>query len=229
MRICIALLIIAQLLFPSLSSAFDDFSAENAGNYYFYGNSSFKPIPKSSSPIEDSGTYFFKSFLLPGWGQYSRGNHLGATAYFSIELFLLSGFTAQLLNKKWLESDYRDFAQQHAFIHVGTFKHRFYVDIGNWNDRESYNFQRVRERRFDDMYTSNFDWNWDSKNNREHFKSLRISADRAGQNLYLFAGCIFLNHFISAIDAKRYSSSLRFSPHILPSFENGFILNLLFQ
>jgi len=150
---------------------------------------------------------FFKSLLLPGWGQLSEGNRFKAYAFFAVEATLITSLTAFQIYKGWLEDDYRAFARQHAGI-SGDKDHQYYVDIGNWLNNDDFNQQRLRNRQFDQLYTDFSDsWCWDSDENRLHFKSVRIDADRAGQKSLIVVGALILNHLFSAVDASGKSNS----------------------
>jgi len=150
---------------------------------------------------------FFKSLLVPGWGQLSKGKRFKAYAFFTVEATLITSLIAFRTYKGWLEEDYETFACQHAGV-IGGKDHQFYVDIGNWQDNTVFNEQRLRDRQFDRLYNNPADrWNWDSEANRLHFKSLRIDADRAGQKSLMVLGALILNHLFSAVDASGKSGN----------------------
>ncbi len=149
------------------------------------------------------GIASLRSLLIPGWGQIKSGKKLKGYSFLAAEVTLITLLVTFKNYSGWLEDDYRAFARQHAGI-SGDKDHQFYVDMGNWQDHVSYNEQRIRDRQFDIMYTdSDEEWNWDSKDNRLHFKSLRIDADRADHNALLVTGALLLNHLLSAVDAAR--------------------------
>jgi hypothetical protein len=145
---------------------------------------------------------FFKSLLIPGWGQLSKGQRTKAYAFFTAEALLISSIFAFKVYQGWLEDDYREFASQHAGIE-GDRSHQYYVDIGNWMTTDEFNQQRLRDRAFDRLYNDPADqWQWDSDENRRHFKSTRLGADHAEQRAMLVLGGLILNHLLSAVDAS---------------------------
>ncbi len=158
----------------------------------------------SSSDLKKRrGKAFARSLLLPGWGQFSEGRHAAGYTFLAAEVGLIAGFLGLRTYGSWLEDDYITYARQHAGV-AGDHSHDFYVDIGNWDDRRSFNEQRIRDRNFDRIYTGpGTEWDWDDEASREWFKSLRISSDRARQNAFLFIGGLLLNHIISAVEAGR--------------------------
>ncbi|MDP8228303.1 MAG: hypothetical protein P9M15_02485 [Candidatus Electryoneaceae bacterium] len=181
------------------------------------------------------GKAFRKSLVLPGWGQISSGNKLKGYIFLGAETALIAGAIGYQMYGNWLEDDYTDFAGHHAGF-VGDRSHQFYVDIGNWLDRQSYNEQRIRDRNFDALYNNPADdWQWDSDENRRHFKAMRISSDRSKQLVIFMVGGIIINHLASAIDAARGTGSTGSSDDqrtvsILPTEDGrGLQIRLLFN
>jgi len=159
-------------------------------------------VSTESRSRSEKGQPFFKSLLIPGWGQLTQGKRLKAYTFFAVEASLIASLIAFNKYQGWLEDDYRTFAQQHAGVN-GDRDHNYYVDIGNWQDQEAYNEKRLRDRQFDLMYTNaNDSWNWDSEASRLNFRSMRISADRASQKSLIVVGVMILNHLFSAVDAS---------------------------
>ena len=113
----------------------------------------------------------------------------------------------------WKKDAYKPYAATHASITSGGKEHQYYVDIGNFHNRDQYNEQQRRDRDFDELYLSSEDWwEWDSNPNRLRFKRLRIQSDNALNNRYYALGAIFLNHVFSAIHASRQASKLQHPP-----------------
>jgi len=160
---------------------------------------------EASSPYRKSapGLTSFKSLLVPGWSQIAAGERTKAYVFLTAEAILIGGIVAENYYARWLEDDYAAFAAQHAG--VGNDRaHQFYIDIGNWENREAFNQQRLRWREFDGMYlNASDDWTWDSEPNRLQFKASRIRADDARQRAMLLGGGLLLNHLLSFIDASR--------------------------
>ena len=146
---------------------------------------------------------FLKSLLIPGWGQFATGRKAAGSIFLSAEIGLLATAFGLRTYANWLEDDYQTLARQHAGV-TDDQSHQFYVDIGNWQDRRSFNEQRLRYRQFDAMYLSDRqDWFWDSDANRLQFKDVRLSSDRARQDAVLAFGALALNHLIAGVEASR--------------------------
>lgn len=167
---------------------------------------------------------FLRSVVVPGWGQLREGRETAGYAFLAAEALLIGGVVFSKYYGSWLEDDYRAYATQHAGVSSGS-DHQYFVDIGNWMDRESYNEARLRDRQFDAMYTSpGTDWQWDSDANRQHFKDLRIKSDSYGQMSILFIGGIILNHLASGVEAGRSSRTtptVTIQPTINPAGSAG--------
>lgn len=56
---------------------------------------------------------FFKSLVLPGWGQYSEGHYKRAGAFALVELGTIAGHYFYLAQEQDAISAYQDFANQH--------------------------------------------------------------------------------------------------------------------
>ncbi len=185
---------------------------------------------EEGSSGNNHGEPFFQSFLIPGWGQLTKGDRYKGYAFLTAEVALIASIIAWKKYSGWLEDDYQAFAMQHADV-TDSKDHQFYVDIGNWQNRELYNEKRLRDRRFEELYFGEDNsWNWDNEENRLHFKSLRISSDRASQKAVISVGVLILNHLFSAIDASAgKKSSVRSSLNLKPTTTGEIALRFNFQ
>lgn len=152
---------------------------------------------------------FWRSAILPGWGQRYSGRNARGTFYTAVDALLWTGLIWSQQGWKMGESTYHDFAGQHASI-SGGHNHQFYVDIGNFDNRDEFNDFRRQQRDYEGQYTgSDSWWEWDDEGNRLTFKNLRIVADRHKNRVYYIAGGLLLNRIISAIDAGRGLSTIQ--------------------
>jgi hypothetical protein len=82
--------------------------------------------------------------------------------------------------------------------------------MGNYLTTEEFNAYRRKVRDYDSQYTgSNDTWNWDSSENRETFKDLRIRSDRDKNRMVYAIGAMALNRILSAIEAGRGMASVQ--------------------
>jgi hypothetical protein len=165
------------------------------------------PTFGASKKSKERGDAFLKSLVLPGWGQYDSGHKRSAVIFALTECAIIGGMVAFQAHGAAKRDDYKALAALHAGV-VGDHSHDFYVDIGNWDNVNDYNEQRLQDREFDRLYTSTLDyWNWDSEASRVEMEKIRIQSDKAFNAVYYLIGGIVLNHIASAIHAGRVASS----------------------
>ncbi len=168
-----------------------------------------------------SSGVFLNSLLIPGWGQLKMGRKKAGYAFLAAEAILIGSVIFTKKYGAWLEDDYKTFAAQHASIGDDA-DHQYYIDIGNWMDRQSYNEQRLRDRDFEAVYTDqNSDWQWDNDGNRRTFKNIRVKSDYYKQASVMLVGGILINHFVSAVEAGRSESRQKATASVIPINDDG--------
>ena len=55
----------------------------------------------------------------------------------------------------------------------------------------------------------NFYWQWDSKENREKFKKIRIRSDKLRNRTTFLLSAVFLNHLVSGLNAALCAKSIK--------------------
>ena len=148
-------------------------------------------------------SYFLKSFLAPGWGEYELGNKNESYFFWVTEVALIGsalGFKFYSEDKK---DDYMSFAEVHAGINADNKRDKFWIDISNYDNTDLYNRRKYRDRAFGDVYhDAGRQWTWDSSSNRKRFDEMRISSDNADTMFYYSVGGVILNHLMSAVNAS---------------------------
>lgn len=78
------------------------------------------------------------------------------------------------------------------------------LNVGNYLSTEAYNEARQRERLAGDVYPDdeNFDWQWDSDENRREYGDYWRRRNLAGEIALFAMGGMVLNRIISVIDAS---------------------------
>ena len=161
--------------------------------------------PEAKSP----GKAFFYSILLPGAGQFYAESDNSAVLFLGAEALLWLGLVGNNLYADHLVDEYRAYAVQHAGVLNGGKDNDYWAVIGKYEDIYSYNEQRRRERRFDEVYEENtfYYWSWDSKTNRYNYDRSRLQANEIADREVYFWGAIALNHLASAIHALAMARS----------------------
>ncbi len=186
----------------------------------FFSHSSLQtPQISSSSPLQGtdlSGLGEKKnvtlatglSLLLPGLGEYYAGDY-STGKYLSIaEGALWITWASFRMYGDWVQSDARDFAVQHAGASINDKSDQYFIDIGNFVSADAYNQQALQDRNAYRLYINSADvWKWDTDNNREQYRQLRVQSDRVFNNSNFVITAIVANHVISAINAARTAIS----------------------
>ena len=142
-----------------------------------------------------------KSAILPGWGQLDLVNHQRSRVFMFTEFSLLVSCIGSYVFSKNQINNYQSFSANHAGVNVYGKNHKYWVDIGNYNNYLDYNDEHLRFRESDDLYSFENKWEWDSIKNKKKFKKMRINADLLNRQINFFIGAIIINHIISSIDA----------------------------
>jgi hypothetical protein len=165
----------------------------------------YAAVPEVTTSQKTPFNAFFRSMIIPGWGQRytGKGTTVG-TITFVTDIALWGTVVGLGAYGNWKKDAYQTYAAAHAGIDNSDKDHQYYVDIGNYQDVNEFNEQQRRDRQFNQLYLASSDWwEWDSMSNRLRYRDLRIRSDTALNSRYYVAGAIFLNHLLSAIHASR--------------------------
>ena len=177
---------------------------------FFSGKLICQPVnEKAIDPI-------IKSFLVPGWGQSELGYKERSKMYNYIEIGILLSMFSSTKYFNEIKRNYIAYATEYAGVISDGKDREFWVDIGNYNTLNEYNSEHLRNRDTGELYpqTVEWRWSWDNSENRKYFESKRIQSDKLKLFSTFTFGALFLNHFISSIDAlylKRLSASNNFT------------------
>lgn len=146
---------------------------------------------------------FLRSLILPGWGQRYGERYVRGAIYTSLDVIFWSGLIYSQLNYNDGVGHYEAFARIHAGV-TGDQTDQFWVDIGNYDNRDDFNEAQRQQRDYDSQYRrpGQF-WDWDTESNRTRFEDLRIEAGQHRNRVWYFLGGLVINRVISAIDASR--------------------------
>ncbi len=207
---CCALFCCATLQAQNLNpkTAADAFTnAEFSLNLRQNANSGALAISEDAPKVQASGgskSAFFKSLLLPGWGQHSLGAKKSARTFILSEIAFLGGAVAFHRYSNWLEDDFSALAMQHAGVTNTQAKTaQYWVDVGNFDSIRDFNDEKLRQRNTFDLRDPAGDefWTWNDRENRREFENLRIRRDRASERSSFAVIGVITNHLTSAIHA----------------------------
>ncbi len=173
--------------------------------YDRYGRTS-----KTKSGGNDGFSYFWRSLLIPGWGEYKLGYKKQAAVFLLTDVLMI-GTAAGLNYYSGVRTDeYRDFAETYAGVNSSGKSDSYWVHISNYDNTLEFNEQRNIDRYFAERYTDEEDfWDWESDAKRERYDDIRISAENSDTWFYYTLGGIALNHFISALNASAKASAVK--------------------
>ena len=165
-----------------------------------------------------------KSAILPGWGEAALEKPKRARIFRLTEVSLISACISAYTFSGHQANQYKSFAAKHAGVNSHGKNHEYWVAIGNYIDMSNYNDEHLRFRDMGSIYEENegWDWNWDSKNNKKLFETMRIRSDLLALTGKFIIGGIVVNHILSSIDALYLTriekiESISFMPTISPN------------
>ncbi|MBU4486766.1 MAG: hypothetical protein KKD38_07535 [Candidatus Delongbacteria bacterium] len=189
----------------NFTNNYDKIDSDLILNYDRYGRTT-----KSKSKDSDGFSYFWRSLLIPGWGEYKLGLKKEAGIFFITDLFLI-GTAAGLNYYSGIRTDeYKDYAELYAGVNVSGKTDSYWIHIANYDNTLEYNEQKNISRYFQERYEDEEDqWNWVSSDRREKYNDIRVSAENADTWFYYSIGGIALNHFLSALNASGKAGAIK--------------------
>jgi len=144
-----------------------------------------------------------KSFLLPGWGEYSLNRSERGRIFTLSETALWASFAGALIVSKNYSKLFQAYAADYAGVETSGKDRQFWVDVGNYESMNGHNEEHLRFREYNALYPveGDWDWEWSSDSKRKQYRTYRVSSDTWVLGAKFIAGSIVMNHIVSAIDA----------------------------
>ena len=158
------------------------------------------PAQRAEKSVPAAALY---SLLVPGMGELYVGRYSSGKYFTIAEGALWLTYISFQVYGGWVQTDARNFARQHAGITLQDRPDQYYVDIGNFSSLDAFNEEMLRERQIHKLYAPGALWSWDSGENREAYRQMRVSSDEVFNNSRFVIGAIVINHVISAVNAAR--------------------------
>jgi hypothetical protein len=168
---------------------------------------------------------FWRSLLIPGWGQWYAGRPSSGARFAAAELALWGGYVACQRLEGRRRDNYRAYAAEHARARLEGKDRQFVDDVGFYQSWLEHN----QQARFEDgpeafVYPDGpeFFWEWDQDPSRLQFRDMHNAAESAGRQAVYATGLVIVNHLIAAVHASR--SARPGPPGKRPAFslESGF-------
>ena len=144
------------------------------------------------------------SLVLPGAGEWYAGNFSTGKYFFIADGSLWLTYAAFQYRGDWIRNDARSFAALNSGAHFSGKDEDFDVNIGNYSSVDEYNQAQLRERQYDQIYSSaEFSWRWNNDADRARFRDKRIQSDEMYENAKFVFGALVINRLVSAFSAGR--------------------------
>lgn len=153
---------------------------------------------------------FFRSLVVPGWGQYALGKTNRALVFSGTEAALWLGVGWMNHLESAYQDDYRGYATAMAGANVVGKSRSYFDDLAFYDSRTLHNqVARVDDQPDPFLYSVEDDWQWPSTDDRLRFRSRYNDAKTMNRNIDYTILIVTLNHLASAIDAAKTGSRLR--------------------
>lgn len=160
---------------------------------------------------------FFLSLAVPGAGEYYVGQKRYTKGFLASEALIWSfALFSRYQGSMWRE-DYITFAAAQAGANSGREDDLYYQNIYEWPNSDWYNEYQWAEARdlypddpsaqaayvADKLYSAADAWEWQSAEDWNRFRNLRVKSESAYRRVTYAAGTALLNHLMSAVNAAR--------------------------
>ncbi len=157
--------------------------------------------PTTAERIPNRKAAVLRSIAIPGWGQLFLNEPSAARKYFITEAGLVVAMLASRSLANSRQRDYRSFAAEHAGADFASKPDIYYVRIGAYENIYEYNQAMLRNRQVGAVYQlgTGSDWDWNSKDDRLHFKEIRKASNTWSKLSAFLIGSMVLNRAVSAV------------------------------
>lgn len=171
-----------------------------------------------TASAQTSAGAFWRSLIVPGWGQhYANG---GGGRFVAAEASLWLGYLGLNRLADVRADRFHTQASEYAGARSRGKGRQFLDDLGFYESRLEHNQYALREDGPGaEIYATNADWEWRSVEARERYRDMRNESQLARRQALYATGMVVANHLISAIHAAR---SLTPQAVSAPSVEIGF-------
>jgi hypothetical protein len=161
-------------------------------------------LPPSSLHAQSPRQAFWRSLILPGWGQHYAGG--GGLRFAAAELGLWAGYLGLRGLEEVRQNHYQSFAAQHAGARPSGKDREYFDDLGFYQSRLQHDqyalYDQGPQARLYPAGPEYF-WEWDSEAARQEYRKLRNRSANAGRQALYATGLVAANRVIAAIHAAR--------------------------
>lgn len=166
------------------------------------------PVTSWAQTQPSGGKAFLRSFLIPGWGQYSvqRTWTPRATLHLGSELGLWVGLISTSRRARYYVDAYERQAATQASAQLDGKSRTYLLNVANYESSAAYvsALRLARQWAVADVYSKpEYYWAWGSTTERKSYATLRDKADQMSRQRGMLIALIAGNHLWSAINAVR--------------------------
>lgn len=147
---------------------------------------------------------FWRSLLVPGWGQHYAGG--GGLRFAAAEVGLWAGYLGLRGLEGVRRENYQSYAAQHAGARTQGKGAEFFDDLGFYESRLQHDqYALYDEGPLAQPYpaTPEYAWEWDSEASRQQYRRLRNTSASAGRQALYTTGLVVINRVVAAVHAAR--------------------------
>ena len=147
---------------------------------------------------------FWRSLLVPGWGQHYAGG--GGLRFAAAEVGLWAGYLGLRGLEQVRQNHYQSYAAQHAGARPAGKSSEYFDDLGFYQSRVQHDqYALYDEGPRAQLYPAGpeYSWEWDSEASRQQYRQLRNSSASAGRQALYTTGLVVANRVIAAVHAAR--------------------------
>ena len=153
---------------------------------------------------------FWRSLILPGWGQHYAGG--GGLRFAVVEAGLWAGYLGLRGLEQVRQTQYESYAAEHAGARPAGKDSEYFDDLGFYQSRLQHDQYALHdEGPTAQLYPAGpeYAWEWDNEGSRQRYRQLRNSSASAGRQALYTTGLVVANRVIAAVHASRLARQAR--------------------
>lgn len=147
---------------------------------------------------------FWRSLLVPGWGQHYAGG--SGLRFAAAEVGLWAGYLGLRGLEQVRQTHYQSYAAEHAGAQPAGKNRDYFDDLGFYQSQVQHDqYALYNQGPRASLYPQGpaYSWEWDSEASRLQYRKLRNNSASAGRQALYTTGLVVANRVIAAVHAAR--------------------------
>ena len=147
---------------------------------------------------------FWRSLLVPGWGQHYAGG--SGLRFAAVEAGLWAGYLGLRGLEQVRQTQYHSYAAEHAGAQPAGKSRDYFDDLGFYQSRLQHDqYAWYNQGPTASVYPQGpaYAWEWDKDASRLQYRRLRNDSTNAGRQALYTTGLVVANRVIAAVHAAR--------------------------